>query len=410
MHRTGRVIFIVVIAVILTASLSIVGTLGVFTMVEFDNGRTRLVFDSSAVDRDDVEKFNEVRKLLKEKYIGEVDESTLFEGSIAGMVASLGDPYTMYVDKELMELTSADSEGEYSGIGVTITIPKTGIGILIIDVNELGPAYAEGMEAGDRVISVDGEDVRYSSDLNYVAGIVRGEVGSEVEIEVLRDNNGETETLVFNITRQIVNSVDVEGEMKEEDIGYIRIRSFTQDSPSEFADIYNDLANDGMQSFIIDVRDNPGGSLYAILNIADMIMEEGVITYTVDKNEDKEYFRATRGGVDIPIAILINGYSASASEMLAGALRDNGLATVIGTTSFGKGLVQGVYNLEDGSGVRITIAKYYTPADVCIQDIGIEPDIVVELDSEYDDDLVTEVPEEDDLQLKKAIETLSEQR
>lgn len=407
MHKTRNVVLTVIIAVILTASLSVVSTLGVLTMVEFSQGRTRLVFNSEAVGLKDIDKYNEVRNLLKNKYIEEVDEATLFEGSIEGMVASLRDPYTVYVDKQLMEMTKADSEGEYSGIGVTISIPHSGIGILIIDVNELGPAFQEGIKAGDRVVRVGENDISYTSDLNYVASLVRGEVGTAVEIEVIREEEKETQSLVFNITRQIVNSIDVEGRIIDSDIGYMRIRSFTQDSPEEFADIFNSLVEEGLNSLIIDVRDNPGGSLYAVLSIADMIMDEGVITYTIDRNDKKEYFRATKGGLDLPIVILVNGYSASASEMLAGALKDNGLATIVGTTSFGKGLVQGVYDLDDGSGVRITIAKYYTPGNICIQDIGIEPDIEVVLDSEYENKLVTSVPKEDDLQLKKAIEILS---
>ncbi|MBN2558577.1 MAG: S41 family peptidase [Clostridia bacterium] len=398
------VIFIVIIAVVLTASLSVVGTLSLVTILENRQDRYYITFDSSVVDAANIDKFNEVRDLLYEKYMGEIDENILLEGVIAGMVGALGDPYTMYVDAETMALMEADSEGEYSGIGVTITIPNEGSGILILDVNELGPAFESGILAGDRVIRVDEYDVAFSDDLNYVASLVRGEAGSDVEIEIIREN--ETKSLVFNITRRTVNSIDVTGDMPDEKIGYIKIKSFTQDSPEEFANVFNDLVGQGMESLVMDVRDNPGGSLYAIINIADMIMEEGIITYTVDRDGNREDYTAARGGVSLPIVILVNEYSASASEMLAGALRDNGLATVVGTTTFGKGLVQGVYNLEDGSGLRITIAKYYTPSDVCIQDIGIVPDFEIEQAGDYQGMPVSAVPREDDLQFIKALEIL----
>ncbi|MFO7612848.1 MAG: S41 family peptidase [Clostridia bacterium] len=398
------VIFIVVIAVVLTASFSIVGTLSLMTIMENRQDRHYITFDSSTVDAANIKKFDEVRDLLYEKYMGEIDENILLEGVVAGMVEALGDPYTMYVDAETMALMAADSEGEYSGIGVTITIPNEGAGILILDVNELGPAFESGILAGDRVVRVDEYDVAFSDDLSYVATLVRGAAGSDVEIEVIREN--ETESLVFNITRRTVNSIDVRGDMLDEKIGYIKIKSFTQDSPEEFAAIFNDLAEQGMESLVMDVRDNPGGSLYAIINIADMIMEEGIITYTVDRDGYRDDYKATRGGVSLPIVILVNEYSASASEMLAGALRDNGLATVVGTTTFGKGLVQGVYDLEDGSGLRITIAKYYTPSDVCIQDIGIVPDFEIEQAEDYRGMPVSAVPREDDVQLIKALEIL----
>jgi carboxyl-terminal processing protease len=402
--RTRTVIFIIIVAVILTAALSVVGTLSVVTIINNRQDRYYIDFNASEVDRSNIDKFNEVRELLQEKYLEYDNENTLLEGAIAGMAASFGDPYTVYVDKETWDLMTEDSEGEYSGIGVTITVPTVGTGILILSVNELGPAHEAGILPGDRIVRVNDYDVEYSEDLQYVASIVRGDVGTDVELEIFRED--ESKNLVFTITRRIVNSIEVSGEMLENNIGYLKIDSFSQDSPQEFVTIFNGLGEAGMDSIIIDLRDNPGGSLGAIYSIADMLMDEGVITYTIDRDGNREDLEANRGGVSIPMVLLVNNYSASASEMLAGALRDNGYALVVGVTTYGKGLVQGVYELEDGSGLRVTVAKYYTPSDVCIQDIGIVPDIVVEPLDDYRYRPVSSIPFEDDVQLQRAIEEL----
>lgn len=403
--KTRTTIFIIVVAVIMTAALSIVGTLAGVTIYNNRQDRYYINFNADEVNKDTIDKFNEVRDLLQQKYLEYTDENTLLEGAIAGMASGFGDPYTRYVDKETWGLMTEDSEGEYSGVGVTITVPTVGTGILVLIVNELGPAHDAGILPGDRVVRVDDYDVEFSDDLQYVASLVRGDVGTDVELEIVRE--GEAKNLVFTITRKIVNSIEVTGEMLENDIGYIRISSFSQDSPVEFAEEFNELGMAGMDSIIIDLRDNPGGSLGAILSIADMLMEEGIITYTIDRDENRENYEATSGGVTLPIVILVNEYSASASEMMAGALRDNGYATVMGVTTYGKGLVQGVYELDDGSGLRVTIAKYYTPSGVCIQDIGIVPDVVVEPLEEYKLMPVSAIPFEDDVQLQKAIEELS---
>jgi carboxyl-terminal processing protease len=388
----------------MTAALSVVGTLSVTTVLNNRQDRYYIDFNAAEVDPANIDKFNEVRELLQEEYLEYTDENTLLEGAIAGMAASFGDPYTRYVDKETWAMMTEDSEGEYSGVGVTITIPTVGTGILILDVNELGPAQDAGILPGDRVVRVDDYDVEYSEDLQYVASLVRGDVGTDVELEIVRE--GESENLVFTITRRLVNSIEVTGEMLDNNIGYLKIDSFSQDSPQEFVDVFNELGSSGMQSIVIDLRDNPGGSLGAIFNITDMLMDDGIITYTIDRDGNREDYKASKGGVSLPIVVLVNEYSASASEMMAGALRDNGYALVVGVTTYGKGLVQGVYELEDGSGLRVTVAKYYTPSDVCIQDIGIVPDIVVEPLDDFRNKPVSAIPFEEDVQLQRAIEEL----
>lgn len=403
--KTKTIIFIVIISVILTASLSVVGTLTAVTVYNNRQDKFYIEFDASEVDPDNINKFNEVRDLLQKKFLDYTDENELLEGAIAGMADAFDDPYTMYVDEETWSLMTEDSEGEYSGVGVTIQIPTVGVGILALSVNELGPAHEAGILPGDRIVRVDDFDVTYSEDLQYVASIVRGDAGTDVELEIRRE--GEKEPLVFTITRRIVNSIEVTGEMLDGDIGYISLSSFSQDSPQEFAAKFNELGQAGMDSVILDLRDNPGGSLGAIIAIADMLMDDGIITYTIDRDGNRDDYTASGKGVTLPIIVLVNEYSASASEMLAGALRDNGHATVIGTTTYGKGLVQGIYELEDGSGIRITIAKYYTPSGVCIQDIGVVPDIEIEPLDDYINSPVSVIPFEDDVQLQRAIEEIS---
>jgi len=402
--KTKYAVLAILAAVVLTASVSIVGTLTISTILGNRDDVYYITFDKDEVDKASVQKFEEVRDLLHEKYIEEFTDDVLLEGMTAGMAAALGDPYTMYVDKDTMDSMNIDSEGQYSGIGVTISTANTGVGIMVLDVNELGPAYEAGMLPGDRIIRVNDIDVMFEEDLSYVANVVRGEVGTDVEIEVIREDTPRNP--VFTITRRVVNSIDVEGELLEGNTGYIKIKSFTQDSPDEFIEVYNNLANQGMDSLIIDLRDNPGGSLYAVVYIADLIMYDGIITYTIDKAGAREDYEAGGSGVNLPIAVLVNEYSASASEMLSGALRDNGLAKIIGTTTFGKGLVQGVYDLDDGSGLRVTIAKYYTPAGISIQDVGVVPDYELEPMEEYLNKPVSSIPFEDDIQLHKALEVL----
>lgn len=402
--KTKYVVLAILVAVILTASVSIVGTLTLTTILDNRGDVYNISFDKDEVDKESIKKFEEVRDLLHEKYIEDIDEDVLLEGMTAGLAASLGDRYTVYVDKATMDSMNIDSEGQYSGIGVTISTANTGVGIVVLDVNELGPAFEEGMLAGDRIVRVNDLDVTFEDDLSYVASVVRGQVGTDVEIEVIREDADINP--VFIITRRVVNSIDVQGEVLEGDTGYIKIKSFTQDSPEEFIETFNRLIETGMDSLIIDLRDNPGGSLYSVVYIADLLMKDGIITYTVDREGNREDYEAGGAGVDLPMVVLVNEYSASASEMLSGALRDNGLATVVGTTTFGKGLVQGVYDLDDGSGLRVTIAKYYTPSGVCIQDIGIVPDVELEPMEEYLNDPVSSIPFEDDIQLHKALEIL----
>ncbi|MFO7636159.1 MAG: S41 family peptidase [Clostridia bacterium] len=349
-------------------------------------------------------KFNEVTQRLKDDYIGEVDDNTLLEGAIAGLAMSLGDPYTLYVPKDIMQLMQEKSDGRYSGIGVTITLPKEGVGTLVLIVNEDGPANASGMVPGDRIVKIDGVDVSNEENLEYIASLVKGEVGTAVSITVYRESV--KDFITFTIKRAIINTINVAGRMEMEDIGYIRIYSFSQDSHTEFARIFNELVDMGMRRLVIDVRDNPGGSLTAIIRIADMFISEGLITYTIDRNEKKTEYYARKSGVDLPIVLLINENSASASEMLAGALKDNGIATVVGVNSYGKGLVQGVYTLSDGSGLRVTIARYYTPSGISIDGDGIEPNETVLSLEEYLGSPLALIPREKDVQLDRALEIL----
>ena len=298
----------------------------------------------------------------------------------------------------------------YVGIGVVVGVDENNQ-IVVIAPSENSPAYNAGIQPGDVITHID--DVKYSGDMinEAVSSIKSGKEGTAVKITVLRNN----ETIDFEITREDISSESVKGEMLDNEIGYLRITDFNMESSngqhstsSEFLDEFTDLQNNGMKKLIIDLRDNPGGILDEACNIADMFIPEGTITYTETKDGERNYIYSDSEFTDIPIVILINGNSASASEVFTGALKDYGKATVVGTTSYGKGIVQNVYPFYDGSGISLTSSKYYTPNGICIHEIGIEPDVVVEMPEEYENMYASMIEHEDDVQLQKAVEILKE--
>lgn len=397
-------VFIWIVSIIVTIALSVSGTLIAVNAPILHHSKYVIEFDKDKVDFSSIKVFYEVLGYLQSEYIDGIDMNKVIKGATAGIAASVEDPYTMYVPKKYMKAMKEQSEGNYIGIGVIITKPTKGDGTLITTVYKDGPADKAGVLPGDLIISVNGEDVSGINDLSYVASKVRGEINTDVSIGVYREV--EDKQYDFTITRTEVNSVEVEGEMLEDGIAYIQIVSFSQDSAYEFVKVVKELTDQGMQKIILDLRDNGGGDYGAILNIANILIDKQLITYTVDKFNKKEEQYARKGSLGLPMVVMVNGYSASASEMLTGALKDNGLATIIGETTYGKGLVQAVHTLSDGSGLRVTIAKYYTPSGVCIQGVGIVPDEVIKPLDKYKNYLSSMIPKEDDVVLQRAKEIL----
>jgi len=362
-----------------------------------------IYFNPDTVDQSIVAKFNKVRSILKNEYYENVDENKLLEGAIAGMADSLGDPYTAYYTKEEWKMYSESITGSYVGIGVSISLGEDNL-VTIVEPFEGSPAEEVGMKKGDKIIRVDGKDVRGVKDGDAVVNMIRGPENTKVKITVYRPSNGEM--LEFDLTRKKIKIANIKSRMLEDNIGYIRIVKFDSEINRYFNEHLNKLISSGMKALVIDVRDNPGGYYDQVVAICDRLLPEGTIVYTEDKYKRQDVKKSDAKELGMPIAVLINGNSASASEILAGAIKDHKKGTLVGTKTFGKGLVQASSTLDDGSGLKVTIARYFTPSGVCIHGAGIMPDIEIDVPEEYKDSPISDIPPEKDIQLKAAVENL----
>ena len=346
-----------------------------------------------------------MKELIDENFLFDYDEKQLYDGSLKGMFENLKDPYTAYYTKDEFDKLMESVNGKYAGIGVAVQASDEGY-IKAISVFDQSPAKKAGIEVGDYITKVDGES--YSADqLEEAVSKIRGNIGEKVKITVLRKNNKDkAEEKEIEVERADVKVDTVDSKVVEKDdkkIGYIKIKEFEDVTKEEFAKELKSLKDQNVDGIVMDLRNNPGGSLDVCLAIADTFLDEGIIVSTVDKkgkeiveNSDKEMDKT-------PMTVLINENSASASEILAGAFKDRGRAKIIGKTSFGKGIVQKLFPLEDGSGVKITISEYFTPNKTKIHKIGVKPDIEVE--NNNDNILDIEQLDQDD-QFNKAMDTL----
>lgn len=334
-------------------------------------------------------------------YLEEVDEDALEDYLYYGLVAGLGDPYAAYYNEEETQSMLDSSSGSYCGIGAVFSQNMiTGV-ITVSRVYEGFPSYEAGILPEDILIRVEDEDVT-GQDLTNVVTKIKGEEGTEVTITMLR---GEEE-IDFTMERRVIEVPTVEHKMLADDVGYIMISEFDGVTDAQFHDALTDLQAQGVKSLIIDLRNNGGGSVDAVCAIADELLAEGPIVFTEYKDEERTERSSDAACVDLPMAVLMNGNSASASEILAGALQDYGVAEIVGTQSYGKGIVQSVIDLQDGTALKITTAKYYTPNGNNIHEIGITPDVEIDLPEELK--TMVEIPFEEDLQLQKAIEVLQQ--
>ena len=373
-------IFLVVITSITTLLLSGISNIWL----------TGSVYGYTADEMKFINKLMASKKLLSENFYGNVTDEKIYDGAMSGMFAALNDPYTSYLDnkqnKELMEVT----EGKYEGIGVVISASvKEKSDVTIIGIVKESPAEKAELMLNDKIIAINGEECSNLS-LTQVAEKLKVKAGTTIALSI--DRNGEkieksitTEAIVF----KSVYSENMNG------IGYIQIASFDDHTGSEFIEAYNKLREENVTGLIVDVRDNGGGVYDEVIKIAKVLVPKGLIVYTEDKDGNKKADNSEGEGIDIPLVLLVNEESASASEILAGAIKDRGCGTLVGKKTYGKGVVQGWYMIGDGTSIKITVAKYFTPSGVCIQDVGIEPDIEVENTSVYKD-----------LQLERAIKLL----
>ena len=357
----------------------------------------RVMQNDSVVTRRTEKKLEMLRELIDEVYLHseDVSDEELREFLIKGYVSGLGDPYSVYYDKDETESLFEATEGKFGGIGVSITQDYETGAMTFVNVYEDGAGAEAGFQAGDILYKVDGEDVT-GQDLNNVVAKIKGEEGSNVEITVFRGDDMEEYTATA--TRKIVEVQTVEHEMKDDGVGYIQITEFDDVTYDQFTSALEDLTGQGMTGLVIDLRNNPGGNLDTVCDILDLILPEGTILSTKDKNgEGDTYTSDEEHKLEIPMSVLTNENSASASEIFAGAIQDYGVGTLVGTTTFGKGIVQQIFPLTDGTSIKLTISEYFTPNGRNIHGIGIEPD--VEIEYEYD----VENPDADN-QLEKAIE------
>lgn len=341
------------------------------------------------------------RKIIDQKFLGDIDEENLKQEAIRGYIKGLDDPYTEYMTKEEMEEFTSDVMGNFTGIGIYLTKDTEKNAVIVISPIKDTPAHKAGILPGDIITKVDG--VSYTGEqLTEASNKIKGEVGSKVTLEIVRDNK----TLTFEITRENIKINHVESKLLENNIGYIEFNSFDDGCSKEFKSKLEELKAKNINSLIIDIRSNGGGLVDEALDIADYIVEKDkTLLITVDKNQNEEVTKAKIDPIiDVPVVLLMNETSASASEILAGALKDNGKVTIVGEKSYGKGVIQELLTLKDGSGLKITTNEYYTPNRNKINKVGITPDIEVVLSDELKEKLILE--EKEDTQLQKAIEIL----
>ena len=326
-------------------------------------------------------KMNSLRRYMNEYFMEEVDSDHLADGVYKGMFESLGDPYSCYYTKEEYDELMEESSGKYCGIGATITQDPENGTVYIVRPFEGGAAYDAGIETGDIIYKVDGKDMT-GKDLTEVVNRTKGEEGTTVEIEFYLSKKKKYKT--FTLERRQIEVPTVEHEMVEGEIGYIAVSAFDEPTDEQFVSAIEDLQKEGMKGLVVDLRNNGGGMLDTVVSMLDYMLPEGkVIVSTKDKNGKGEVFKSKSANeFSMPLVVLINENTASASEVFSGAIQDYKMGTIVGTTSFGKGIVQSVIPMSDGTAIKLTTAKYYTPNDRNIHKKGIEPDIEVKLDTD----------------------------
>ena len=347
-----------------------------------------------------------IKGLVNHYYLGDVTEEEYNTGMLKGLMEALDDPYSSYYTAEEYASLMESSSGVYCGIGAYVSQNvKTGI-ITITKPFVDGPAYNAGILPGDIIYKVDGVDVT-GTDLTKVVGDMKGEEGTEVTLSIMRE--GTNDPIDYVIKRGTIEVPTISYEMLDNKIGYIYIMEFDEVTVPQFKAALEGLEKQGMQGLVIDVRDNPGGLYDSCVEMLDELLPKGLLVYQEDKNGTRlsESYAEDKDQIEVPLAIIINENSASASEIFAGAMQDYDKATIVGTQSFGKGIVQSVIPVGDGSAIKVTVSKYFTPEGRDIHGTGIVPDVVVELDEELTQKVV--ISYEEDNQLQEAIKIVKDQ-
>lgn len=389
------------------------------------DGFTNLTMEKDRLDLISVNRsIRNLETMIDEEYLNKKDNQKLEQYIYKGLLAGLGDPYSEYYTASEYKKLKTETTGNYCGIGVRIIQKNQTMVTTVVEVFKGSPALEAGMKEDDVIKAVDGVDVTEIDVDDIVNDHILGKEGSKVNITVYRPST--KKTLTLEMTRQQVEAQYIKSEMLEDKIGYISISSFAVATTKQFTTAVNDLTKQGAKSMIIDLRNNPGGVLVSAVDMLASLLPDGKLVYTKDKNGkgeeyfskdgqicyksndgyiDKTYPKKDSGQVDLPMVILINGNSASASEVFAQAMKDYKWATVIGTQSFGKGIVQNVIPLKNGAAVKLTVSSYFTKNGSVIQGKGVTPDIKVEQKKKWKETTLLP-PHDEDLQLQRAIEEL----
>ena len=386
----GSFVLGIIIGILVTLLLTALVILGILLSGKFDGlsqgsnenkELEELLEENDLVDEQMLRKLSSIEEVIDQYYYkGDLDEEVLSEGVYRGILDAVGDPYTCYFSEEELKDMLESSEGVYHGIGAYVSLDQTGMYPMITAPIAGSPAEEAGLRPGDIVYEINGEPT-YGKTLDAAVSIMRGEEGTEVDVTIFRSS--ENEYIHLTLVRRRVESPTVTYEMLEDNIGYIQITQFSEVTVEQFEEALASVRDSGMEGLIIDLRANPGGSLTSVIGIGRMLLPKGLIMYTEDKYGNRDEYKSDgKHEFDKPLVVLVDGNSASASEVLAGAIKDYELGTLVGTTTFGKGIVQTILPLKDGSGIKITTSSYYSPKGNNIHGTGIEPDVVCEFDSE----------------------------
>ncbi len=357
----------------------------------------------SLTGRETMEKINYLEELIDLYYLNGPDRTKMEDGMYAGLVDGLEDPYSRYYTTEEYSALNEETQGRYEGIGVVMQQNEDGL-VTFVRCYEGAPGEKAGLKAGDILYKVNAQEV-VDMDLSTVAKKIKDPDINPVHLTLIRE--GENDYLEVDIEKEEVKIPVVSHEMLDSQVGYLAIYEFTDATFEQYQEAREDLESQGMEKLVIDLRDNPGGLLTSVCDVLDTILPKGLIVYTEDKyGKREEELCDGKTPIDIPLAVLVNGNSASASEIFAGAVKDHKVGTIVGTTTYGKGVVQTIRDLGDGSALKLTVSNYYTPSGVNINGVGIEPDVKEELDKSLQTG--DTVNKEDDNQLQKAIEVLME--
>lgn len=403
MKKAAALVLITVMAVSTVACSSVKMTKGDAEAAETTNNKSaEKLSNSDVIGKDTNDKLETIEDLIDENFYFEDDEQAKQDGIIKGYLEGLDDPYSVYYTQEEYASFMEDTEGEYVGVGVQVSQNADTKVITVVKVFD-GPAKDAGIQENDIITEVNGEDIS-TQDIDTVVDKIRGEEGTEVTISVYRASDAKD--YEYTMPRQKVENPTVEYEMLDNNIGYVQVSSFYEVTAEQYIAAVEDLESQGMEGLIVDLRDNGGGLLDIAVEMLDYMLPAGKIVYTEDKdgNVTSEYNSDNEHQFTQPLAVLVNGYSASASEIFAGAIKDYEIGTLVGENTYGKGIVQRMFPLEDGSAIKLTIAKYFTPKGNDIHQVGIKPDVEVELDV----DAYRESKGEKDNQLDAAIDNILE--